>query len=83
MTAVHGRVSQSGRLSLPAAFRKAAGLEHGGSVVIELHDREIRIRTIDDVIARSQAITRRLLGDKPETSVEAFLAERRREAERE
>jgi bifunctional DNA-binding transcriptional regulator/antitoxin component of YhaV-PrlF toxin-antitoxin module len=83
MTAIRGRVSPSGRLSLPAAFRKAAGLEHGGNVVIELHDREIRIRTIDDVIARSLAITRRLLGDKRETSVEAFLAERRRETERE
>lgn len=83
MTAVRGCVSRSGRLSIPAAFRKAAGLEHGGNVVIELHDREIRIRTIDDVIARSQAITRRLLGDKPETSVDAFLAERRREVERE
>lgn len=83
MTAVQGRVSRSGRLSIPAAFRKAAGLEHGGNVVIELHDREIRIRTIDEVIARSQAITRRLLGGKRETSVEAFLTERRREAERE
>ena len=83
MTTVRGRVSRSGRLSIPAAFRKAAGLEHGGNVAIELHDREIRIRTIDDVIARSQAMTRRLLGGKPEASVDAFLAERRREAERE
>jgi AbrB family looped-hinge helix DNA binding protein len=83
MAAVRGRVSRSGRLSIPAAFRKEVGLEHGGNVVIELHDHEIRIRTIDDVIARSQAITRRLLEGKPEASVDAFLAERRREAERE
>jgi bifunctional DNA-binding transcriptional regulator/antitoxin component of YhaV-PrlF toxin-antitoxin module len=83
MAAVLGRISRSGRLSIPAAFRKAAGLEHGGNVVIELHDREIRIRTVDEVITRSQAITRRLLGDEPEASVDAFLAERRREAERE
>jgi bifunctional DNA-binding transcriptional regulator/antitoxin component of YhaV-PrlF toxin-antitoxin module len=83
MAAVRGRISRSGRLSIPAAFRKAAGLEHGGDVVIELHDREIRIRTIDEVIARSQAMTRRLLGNKSEASVDAFLAERRQEAERE
>jgi bifunctional DNA-binding transcriptional regulator/antitoxin component of YhaV-PrlF toxin-antitoxin module len=83
MTAVRGRISRSGRLGVPAAFRKAVGLENGGNVVIALHDREIRIRTIDEVVARSQAMTHRLLGGKPETSVDAFLAERRREAERE
>jgi hypothetical protein len=51
--------------------------------VVELAGDETRIRSIDAVIARSQAITRRLLGDSPEGSVEAFLAERRREATQE
>jgi AbrB family looped-hinge helix DNA binding protein len=58
--AARGRVSESGRLSIPAEFRKAVGLDHGGDVVVELAGREIRIRTVDD-----------------------FLAERHREAERE
>src|SRR6516165_8219057 len=36
MNTVQGRVSESGRLSIPAEFRRAVGLEHGGDVVIEL-----------------------------------------------
>lgn len=80
MNAIHGRVSPSGRISLPAEFRKAVGLRDGGDVVVELAGDEIRIRSIDAVVARSQAIARRLLGDSPESSVDAFLAERRREA---
>jgi len=83
MNALKGRVSESGRLSIPAEFRKTVGLEHGGDVVIELVGREIRIRTIDEVVAQAQAIARRLTEGKPDASVDAFLAERRREAARE
>ena len=77
------RVSKTGRLSIPPEFRKAVGLEHGGDVMIELVGREIRIRTIDEVVAHAQAIARRLTGGKPDASVDAFLAERRRETHHE
>ena len=83
MNAIRGRVTESGRVSLPAELRKAIGLDRGGDVVFELNGREIRIRTVDEVIDQAQAITKRLLGGKPEASVDAFLAERRREAKRE
>jgi len=83
MQTVQGRVSESGRLSIPAEFRKAVGLEQGGDVMIELVGREIRIRTINEVVAQVQAIARRLTAGNPDASVAAFLAERRRDAERE
>ena len=83
MSGVLARVSQSGRLSIPAKFRKAIGLERGSEVVVELDGREIRIRTVDEVVGRAQALTRQLLGEKPDASLDAFLAERRREAARE
>jgi hypothetical protein len=54
------------------------GLDRGGEVVVEAVGREIRIRTIDEVIAASQAIARRLTTGKPNVSVDAFLAERQR-----
>lgn len=76
-------VAKSGRISLPAPFRKAMGLERGGDVVVVLEDREIRIRTIAESIARAQELTRRLLDGKPGMSVDDFIAERRREAARE
>lgn len=83
MNRVRARVSKSGRLSIPASYRKELGIDHGGDVVIELAGREIRIRTIEEVVAQAQAIARRLAAGKPDASVDAFLAERRREAERE
>ena len=83
MNVIKGRVSESGRVSIPAEFRKAVGLEHGGDVVIELVGREIRIRTIDEVVTPAQAIARRLTAGKPDASVDAFLAERRRETHHE
>jgi len=83
MKYAHAKVSASGRLSLPARFRKAVGLERGGDVVIELDGREMHIMTTAEAVARSQAIARRLLKGKPKFSVDDFIAERRREAERE
>jgi AbrB family looped-hinge helix DNA binding protein len=84
MTVVRAKVSESGRLSIPAELRRAVGLEHGGDVVVELDGREIRIRTVAEAVAQAQALSRRLLGDRlAEASVDNFLAERRREAERE
>jgi AbrB family looped-hinge helix DNA binding protein len=80
MHSTHAKVSESGRLTIPAEFRKAVGLENGGDVVVELDGRELRIRTVDDVIDRAQDITWRLLSGKPEGALDAFLAERRRES---
>ena len=51
--------------------------------MVELAGDEIRIRSVSAVIARAQAIARRMIGDDPEGSVDAFIAERRREAARE
>jgi bifunctional DNA-binding transcriptional regulator/antitoxin component of YhaV-PrlF toxin-antitoxin module len=81
MRSVRARVIEAGRLSLPAEFRKTVGLERGGDVVVELTGKEIRVRTVDEVVARAQELTRRLLADKAGVSVDDFLAERRREAE--
>jgi AbrB family looped-hinge helix DNA binding protein len=83
MRSIHARVSEAGRLSLPAELRRAVGLERGGDVVVELAGREIRVRPLDEVIGHAQMLTRRLLADKPGTSVEDFLIERRREVEQE
>jgi AbrB family looped-hinge helix DNA binding protein len=74
---VRGHVSQSGRISLPADFRKELGLERGGDVVVELDGRDIRIRTIQESVARAQALARQLFANKPHVSVDDFLAHRR------
>jgi len=83
MKFAHAKVASSGRLSLPAEFRKALGLERGGSVVIALDGREMRITTIAESVVRAQALSRRLLKGKRKFTVDDFIAERRREAARE
>jgi AbrB family looped-hinge helix DNA binding protein len=80
MNTARAKVSESGRISLPAEFRKAMGLDHGGDVIVELHGRDLRIRTVDEVISHAQEITRKLFAGKPDVSVDSFIAERRREA---
>jgi hypothetical protein len=74
-----GRVSPSGQLELSADLRNAVGLENGGDVLIEIEGREIRIRTVADIVARAQELSRRLLRDQPHSSVDDFLTERRRD----
>ena len=71
------QVSPSGRLSLPADFRKAVGLEKGGAVIIELDGNDIRVRTVQEAVARAQALARRLFADRTDVSVDDFLAHRR------
>jgi AbrB family looped-hinge helix DNA binding protein len=83
MIRLHAKISKSGRLSIPAGIRKTLGLDGGGEVVIEVVGQEIRIKPVAEVVAQARALARRLTEGKPDASVDAFLAERRREAERE
>jgi AbrB family looped-hinge helix DNA binding protein len=74
---------QDGRISLPAQLRKKHGLVNGGEVVVEDTGDAIVLRTVGEVVARAQAISRRVLAGQTGATVEDFLAERRREAEEE
>lgn len=72
-----------GQLRLPPDLRERHGLGNGGEVIVEDIGDGIVIRTLDQVVARAQALSRRLIGDKPGASVEDFLADRAREIGRE
>jgi bifunctional DNA-binding transcriptional regulator/antitoxin component of YhaV-PrlF toxin-antitoxin module len=68
-----GRVTESGRLSLPAELRRMVGLDKGGPVRIDLVDGSIRITTMRDVKARIQALAH-TTGLTKKASVDGFLA---------
>jgi len=76
------RVSDAGKLNLPAKLRRMVGLEHGGPVVVRVEGGEIRIRSVRDVLAGLQAEARQVFAGSGE-SVEGFLRERRAEAAQE
>jgi AbrB family looped-hinge helix DNA binding protein len=80
MHAIYAKVSESGRISLPAEWREAIGLERGGEVIVELDGNDLLVRTVDELIDRAQEMTRRLLSGKPEASLDSLLSHRRREA---
>jgi AbrB family looped-hinge helix DNA binding protein len=74
---VWSQVSPSGRLSLPAEFRKALGLERGGKILVELAGNEIRLRTAHAAVARVQARAKRVFAGRAQVSSDDFLAHRR------
>jgi bifunctional DNA-binding transcriptional regulator/antitoxin component of YhaV-PrlF toxin-antitoxin module len=72
-----------GRVSLPVQLRKKHGLVHGGELIVEDAGDAIILRTVDQVVARAQALSRKLVAGKMGASVEDFLADRVREAKAE
>ena len=77
------KVMPDGRVSLPADMRKRHGLSHGGEVIVEDTGDAIVLRTLDQVVARAQDLSRRLVAGKAGATVDDFLAERAREADAE
>ena len=63
----HTRVGQNGGLVIPAAFRKAMGIEVGDEILPRVEDDELRITTQRQRIRRAQLRARRYL--KPGTSL--------------
>ncbi len=73
------QVGSDGRVVIPVAYRGVLGVEDGGNVFMLLEHGEIRMISRDGAFARAQAIVAPYLKDES-SSVDAFLADRRREA---
>ena len=82
MKSQSAKMSETGRLTVPLGVRAAVGLERGGPVVLEIVDGELRVRSVAQAMARARALTRELTLGLTGVSVDDFLADRRRETER-
>lgn len=78
--AVRGRVTESGRISLPAEMRKALGVEKGGTVTLRLEDGVVHIHTPEHSARRAQTLYRDFLNGRPGMSVDEFLNWRKQDA---
>ncbi len=76
------QVGSDGRVVIPAAYRQVLGIEDGGHVLLLREDGELRLMGREGAVRRAQAMVAPYLKDES-TSVDSFLAERRREARRE
>jgi bifunctional DNA-binding transcriptional regulator/antitoxin component of YhaV-PrlF toxin-antitoxin module len=83
MAQVATKMSENGRITFPLGVRAEAGLERGGSVIVEVIDGELHVRSVARAMERARALSRGILSGKKGVSVDDFLAERRREAKRE
>ncbi len=73
-------IDAAGRLVVPARFRRALGIRGRGTVVVGMVGDSLRVRTIDGALERLQRLARRK-GTDGASTVDAFIAERRDEAE--
>ena len=76
------RVNENGRVVIPAAFRRALGINAGDEIVLRMEDDELRITTLKRRLERAQRLVRKHV--KPGASlVDELIAERREEAKNE
>jgi bifunctional DNA-binding transcriptional regulator/antitoxin component of YhaV-PrlF toxin-antitoxin module len=61
---------------LPAELRKKHDLAQGGEVIVEDAGDAIILRTIDQVVACAQPLSRKLVARRTDASVKDFLADR-------
>ena len=81
-TEARTRINESGRVVIPASFRKALGIRAGDEVVLRIEDDELRITTLKLRLERAQRRIRTYV--KPGVSlVDELIAERREAAKRE
>lgn len=78
------KMSEGGRVVIPAEIRQALGLKEGDPVLFELRDGEAVITSRRARIQRAQAMFQRWWPrEEGRSLVDEFIAERRQEAERE
>lgn len=78
------KMSEGGRVVIPAEIRHSLGLKEGDTVLFELRDDEIVLTTRRARIARAQAMFQKWCPrEEGRSLVDEFIAERRQEAERE
>jgi AbrB family looped-hinge helix DNA binding protein len=76
---VQVNITPNGRMSLPVGIRKRLGLEEGGSVLIEETADGVILRTVEQAVAKAQAIAKRYARQHG-ASVDDFLANRREDS---
>jgi bifunctional DNA-binding transcriptional regulator/antitoxin component of YhaV-PrlF toxin-antitoxin module len=78
----HGKIVSGGRLQLPADVRRDLGFEEGDSVIMEVINNELRVRSQREGIRRIQELLKPYRPKEGEMLLsEELIADRRKEAE--
>lgn len=76
------RLTEGGRIVIPAKYRRALGINVGDEVVLQLEDGELRIFTLQRAIQRAQEIVRQY-DPNGASAADELVRERHAEAEHE
>ena len=79
---VRTKVTQGGRIVIPAEMRRRLGIEIGDDVSVAVDGGSLRIQTQKESIKRAQALVRKFVPEGV-SLVDELISERRREAENE
>ena len=82
MVAQRVKIVEGGKLVIPAVMRRELGIGAGDTVMVDIDNGELRVRSISKALERARAILRRHI---PEGSnlADELIMDRRAEAERE
>ena len=76
------QILDGGKLVIPASFRRKLGFAVGDTVIVEMFEGELRIRSRNAALANARRMMRQLVPDNV-SLVDELIAERRAEAARE
>ncbi|MEE7457568.1 AbrB family transcriptional regulator [Methylorubrum populi] len=76
------KIVDGGKVVIPAKFRRELGIEVGDTVVMEVVDGELRIRSRDAAIAEIQKLARSFVPEGVSV-VDELISDRRAEAAKE
>jgi AbrB family looped-hinge helix DNA binding protein len=76
------KISENGRISIPAAYRRELGVGPGDELIARMEDGELRLTSPKRALERARRILRPYLKDG-ESLADSLIADRRAEAARE
>jgi len=79
MLQMRTKLTEGGRIVIPAEYRQALGLKVGDELILRLEDGEVRILTPLQAIRRAQELVSRYIPEERSLADE-LIAERRLEA---
>ena len=82
MEAQRVKIVEGGKLVIPALMRRELGISAGDTVMVDVDNGELRVRSVSKALERARAILRRHVSDNVSLSDE-LIADRRAEAGRE
>lgn len=83
MNVQRGKIVSGGRLQLPADVRRQLGFEEGETVILQIENNELRVRSFRESVRRIQERFRHLRPTDGTLISDELIADRRKEAERE